>query len=64
MDTTPLFHLPFGDMTITPLDFTTINGLSFSGESISVSNEAHSSSMLRNRWLKDLFRATVVVKSS
>ncbi|KDP30104.1 hypothetical protein JCGZ_18236 [Jatropha curcas] len=34
MDTTHTFHLPFGKMTITPMDFTTITGLPFGGLSI------------------------------
>ena len=62
MDTTPLFHLFFGEMTITPLDFAAITTLSFFREPIPVSNEAYSSVVVRNKWLKDLFGATVVVK--
>ena len=63
MDTTHSFHLPFGEMTITQLDFTAIIGLSFSGEPILMSNEAYGSAVVRNRWLKDLFGATTAVKS-
>ena len=63
MDTAPLFHLPFEETTITPLDFTAITGLSFSEEPIPMSNEAHSSIVVRSRWLKDLFGATTAVKS-
>ena len=50
-------------MTITPLDFSAITRLSFSREPIPVSNEAYSSVMVRNIWLKDLFGATSTVKS-
>ena len=64
MDTTHTFHLPFGEMTITPLDFTVITGLSFSGEPVPLSSEAYSSVVMRNRWLKDLFGVTASVKSS
>ena len=63
MDTTHSFHLPFGEMTITPLDFVTITGLSFSGEPIPVSNEPYSSTVVRNIWLKDLFGAIAAMKS-
>ena len=55
MDTTHSFHLSFREITINPLDFTTITGLSFSREPIPVSNEAYSSTVVRNMWLKDLF---------
>ena len=50
-------------MTITPLDFAAIIGLSFSREPIHVSNEAYNSAMVRYIWLKDLFRAIATVKS-
>ena len=63
MDTTHSFYLPFEGITITPLDFAAIIGLSFSREPIPVSNEAHSSTVVRNRLLKDLFGATASVKS-
>ena len=63
MNTAPSFHLPFGEMTITRLDFTAITGLSFSRESIPMSNKAYSSAVVRNIWLKDLFGATASVKS-
>ena len=63
MDTIHSFQLPFGEMTITPLDFIVIIGLSFSREPIPVNNEAHSSAVVRNRWLKNLFEATASVKS-
>ena len=62
MDTTHSFHIPFGEINITPLDFAAITKLSFSGEPIPVSNEAHGSAVVRNKWLKDLFRATTAVK--
>ena len=48
MDTTHSFHLPFREMTITPLDFAAIIGLSFSWEPISLSNEVFSSVVARN----------------
>ena len=63
MDTTHTFYLPFREMTITPLDFTTITGLSFSREPIPLSSEAYSSVVVRNAWLKDLFRVITFVKS-
>ena len=63
MDTTHSFHLPFGEITITPLDFATITELSFCREPIFMSNEGYSSTLVRNKWLKDLFRATTDVKS-
>ena len=49
MDTTHTFHLPFGEMTITPLDFVAIIRLSFSGEPIPISNKAYSSIVMQNR---------------
>ena len=58
MDTTHIFHLPFREMTITLLDFAAITGLSFSRESIPLSNEAYNSSVVSNVWLRDLFGAT------
>ena len=64
MDTTHTFHLPFQEITITPLDFATITRLSFSGEPIPLSNEAYSSMVVRNVWLKELFGVTAFVKSS
>ena len=36
-------------MTITPLDFVAIIGLSFFGEHVLVSNEAYMSTVVRNR---------------
>ena len=63
MGTTHTFHLPFGDITITPLDFTAITGLSFSGEAVPFSGEAYSSLVVRNRWTKDLFRIVALMKS-
>ena len=63
MDTTPSFHLPFGEMTITLLDFAAIILLSFFEEPILVSNEAYGSIVVRNRWLKDLFGVTTTIKS-
>ena len=62
MDTTHSFHLPFEEMTVTPLDFAAITRMSFFGEPTPLSNEVYSSAMVRNRWLKDLFRATGIVK--
>ena len=63
MDTIHTFHLPFGEMTITPLDFAAITGLSFFGEPIPLSNETYSSVAVRNVWLKDLFGFTASMKS-
>ena len=63
MDTTHTFYLPFREVTITPLDFTAIIGLSFFGEPIALSNQAYSSMVVRNVWLKDLFIVTASVKS-
>ena len=63
MDNTHSFHLPFGEMTITSLDFMAITGLSLSEEPVSLSNEAYKYVMVRNKWLRDLFRATIAVKS-
>ena len=63
MDTTHTFHLLFKEMTITLLDFAAITGLSFSREPIPLSNEAYSSVMVRNRWLKDLFGVTASINS-
>ena len=60
--TTHSFHLPFGEMTITHFDFAAITRLSFSREPTPVSNKAYSSAVVRNRWLKDLFRANAAVK--
>ena len=37
------FHLPFEEMTINPLDFAAITGLSFSGDPVLFSSEAYSS---------------------
>ena len=48
MDTTHTFHLPFGDMTITLLDFTAITELSFSREVVPFSDEACGSIVKRN----------------
>ena len=62
MDTTHSFHIPFGEINITPLDFIAITGLSFFGEPIRMSNEAHSFVVVRNRWPEDLFGATTAVK--
>ena len=64
MDTTHTFHLPFGEMTITSLDFATITDMSFSEEPIPLSNKAYSFAVVRNVWLRDLFRATAFMKSS
>ena len=47
MDTTHTFHLPFGEMIVTPLDFAAITGLSFSGEPILFSGEACESVVAR-----------------
>ena len=49
MDTIHTFHLPFEEMTISPLDFSTITGFSFSREPVPFSNEAYSSAMVRKR---------------
>ena len=63
MDTTHTFHLPFGEMIVTPLDFTAITGLSFSREPVPFSGEACESAAARRMWLKDLFGAVASVKS-
>ena len=63
MDTTHTFHLPFGELTITPLDFVAITGLSFSGEAVPFSGEACNSAVSRNAWLKDLLGVITSVKS-
>ena len=63
MDTTHTFHLPFKEMTVTPLDFAAITGLSFFGDPVLFSSEAYSSIVVRNRWLRDLFGVTTPVKS-
>ena len=63
MDTTHTFHLPFGEMTITPLDFAAITGLSFSGEPVPFSGEACESAAARYTWLMDLFGVVASVKS-
>ena len=59
----PYVSFFFGEMIITPLDFTIITGLNFFGEPISLSSEAYSSVVVRNVWLKGLFGVTVFVKS-
>ena len=51
-------------MSVTPLDFAAIIGLSFYADHVPVSNESYVSTMVRNKWLKDFFGATVAVKSS
>ena len=51
-------------MTVTRHDFAVIVRLSFFGEHVPVSNVAYMSTVVRNRWLKDFFRATAVMKSS
>ena len=63
MDTTHTFHLPFGEMSVTPLDFAAITGLSFYGEPIPFSGEAYESAVARHTWLKDLFEVVASVKS-
>ena len=63
MDIIHSFRLPFGDMTVTPFYFATIMRLRYCGELVLVSNKAYSSTLVRNMWLKDLFRATASVKS-
>ena len=55
MDITHSFYLPFGEMTITPLDFTAITGLSFSREVVPFNSEAYSSIAMRKKWMKDMF---------
>ena len=62
MDTTHTFHLPFGKMTITPLDFAAITDLSFS-EPVPFSGEPCESAAARRTWLKDLFSAVASLKS-
>ena len=54
--------LPFGEMTVTPLDFMAITGLTFSGEPVPFSGEACESAVARHTWLKDLFDVTASVK--
>ena len=63
MDTTHTFHLSFGEMTVTPLDFAAITNLSFSEEPVPFSGEACESAVARHTWLKDLFRVIVSLKS-
>ena len=63
MDTTHTFHLPFGEMIVTPLDFAAITGLSFSGEPVPFSGEACESTAARHTWLMDLFGVVASVKS-
>ena len=63
MDTTHTFHLLFYEMTITPLDFTAIIGLSFSGEPVPFSSEVYSSVVIWNKWLRDSFSVMALVKS-
>ena len=41
--------MPFEEMTVTPLDFTAIIGLSFFGELVPVSSEAYRSIVMRKR---------------
>ena len=62
MDTSCTFCLPFREITITPFDFAAINRLSFFEEPIPLSNDAYSSAMVRNVWLRDLFGATSSLK--
>ena len=62
MDTTHTFHLPFGEMTITPFDFAAITGLSFSGSPLHLVVRCIVV-VVRNRWLKDLFSVTASLKS-
>ena len=50
-------------MTVTPLDFAAITGLSFFGELVPFSSKACSSVVVRNRWLRDLFGVMAPVKS-
>ena len=63
MYTNHTFHLPFREMTITPLDFVANPVLSSFEEAIPFSDEACSSMVVRNTWLKDLFRVVASVKS-
>ena len=63
MDTTHTFHLPFGEMTITPLDFAAIIRLSFSGKPVSFSSEAYNFIVVRNKWLRDSFGVMTPMKS-
>ena len=58
-----MFHLPFGEMTVTPLDFAAITVLKFSREPVLFSSAACSSVVVRNRWLRDSFGITVLMKS-
>ena len=51
-------------MTVTSLDFAAFIGLSFYADHVPVCNESYMSTMVRNRWLKDLFGANASVKSS
>ena len=57
------FHLPFREMTVTPLDFVAITGLSFFGELVSFSSNACSFVVVRNRWLRDSFGIMAPVMS-
>ena len=62
IDTTHTFHLSFGEMTITPLDFAAITGLNFSREPVPFSSVVYSSVVVRNIWLKELFGVTFSIK--
>ena len=63
MDTTHTFHLPFGKMTVTPLDFAAITGLSFSKEPVPFNGEACESVVARHTWLMGSFGVVASVKS-
>ena len=63
MDTTHMVHLPFGEITVIPIDFAAITGLSFSREPVQFSSEAYSFIVMRNRWLRDSFGIMAFVKS-
>lgn len=58
-----MFYFPFGEMTITPLDFIAIIGLSFSREVVPFNDEACDSVVVRNIWFKDFLGVVAFVKS-
>ena len=56
MDSTHTFHLPFGEMTIAPLDFAAITGLSFSGLPVPFGAAAYyPSASSTDEWAIELF---------
>ena len=62
MDTTHTFHLPFGEMTVTPLNFAAITRLNFYREHVLFSSKAYSFVVVKNRWLRDSFGVMTPMK--